>query len=83
MALNHQAALVVPTPLGPRPRTGVNPRRGSQARDQLSRRLRYLTLRTTAAKQILPIAAIAVGLVASVAWTAFLCFELAQLVGPI
>jgi len=81
MAPNQEAALVVATPLRPRPRTGVNPRRGSRRRGQLPWRLRHVTLRSTAAKQILPIAAIAVGLAASAAWTGFLGFAFLQLIG--
>ena len=80
MAPNHQAALGVPIPLRPGPRTGVNQRRGSRGRGQLTRRLRHITVRSTLVKQILAIAGIAVGLASSAAWTAFLGYELFRVI---
>lgn len=80
MTPNHHAALRVPIPLRPEPRTGVNQRRGSRRRGQMSWRLSHITVRSTLVKQILPIAAIVVGLASSTAWTAFLGYELFRVI---
>jgi hypothetical protein len=46
----------------------------------MSWRLNHITVRSPLAKQILPIAAIVVGLASSTAWTAFLGYELFRVI---
>jgi len=67
--------------VGPRP----GPRTGTDAayrhHRQQFRHLRRAARRSASGRQILPIAAIAVGLIATAGWTAFLGYELSRVIG--